>query len=956
MKKILVMCLSLYISLCANAQATDLVVDCQTPGWLSSYINPKDINTLKNLKVIGIINQTDLATIGNLAKNYNLNGCLDLSEVNIDGDKLSGDMFGVSECQLECFRIPLNIQILEGACDWVELDTLIAGGSINNNFTYATNSEQASAGRYYSQSHLFNAKHLVLYEGTTSLSMVGYGTNSPLQSITFPESMKAINNLSYFPNLISMNLPSQIEILGPRTYTGLRLGSDTLFVPKSVKEFDDRWVYDDGYYGKGGHIKCIYLPDGLEKLAVTHGCLHYGANVSIHIKKRTPPQKVDGWFESPTVVYVPVGCKDIYMSRWENAVITEEIYAEQIDIDIPEVIHTGDSQLLKAEFTPNNTTFQEVMWESSNDVIFSISANGMSTANHYGTVQISATNADCSCICRKTVQVYDHTTGISISENVIRLKIGEKTTLIGNTLPIGTTDGMLTWKTDDEKVAVVNQDGIVTAVGRGICNITISAVDGDYNASCQVTVLQSVEALTIEKHALSLKVGEAETIYAQITPTSADNKTITWSSSNNQVATVDDNGNVQALKAGEAWIKAISVDNAEAKDSCKVTVIQPVTGVAISLEDYTFDYTGESIQLVATVLPEDASNKEVRWSSSNENVCIVQNGLVTAIAAGTATITVTTVDGNYTANCIIKVIQHVTKVEVNKSDISLKVAESEHLTATVSPANAENKNLVWSSSNNQVATVDANGNVQALKAGEAWIKAVSVDNTEAKDSCKVTVIQPVTGITISQPTIQFTNIGENIQLEATVLPEDASNKEVTWTSSNESVCMVANGKVIATGYGTAVVMAITKDGGFMANCSVIVEKETVPVTGITLSQTSATLKKGETLQLEATVTPDDATNKTLIWKSSDETKCVVTQTGLLVALNEGQVIITVVPENGVGQAQCNVLVVDEGSSISTVSVDGSEFDVPIYDIMGQRVLHLVKGHLYICNGKKFIAK
>ena len=436
--------------------------------------------------------------------------------------------------------------------------------------------------------------------------------------------------------------------------------------------------------------------------------------------------------------------------------------------------------------------------------------------------------------CKVTVKA--HAESISLSTNsVVLTNIGDSQKIGVTILPENAVDKSVTWKSSNEQVCSVSQEGIIVATGAGSTIVTATTVDGGHTANCVVKVLQHVTGLSMEKKSMSLKVGENESLKAEVKPDNADDKAVKWSSSNELVATVDTTGNVKALKAGEAWIKVISVDNTEAKDSCKVTVTLPVTGVLLSKENYTFDKAGESLQLTATVQPEDASNKEVRWSSSNENVCIVQNGLVTAVAAGTATVTVTTVDGNFTASCVIKVVQHVTKVEMNKATLTLKVGEEEKLTASVSPDNAENKALTWMSSNEQIATVDTNGNVKAVKAGETWIKAVSVDNADAKDSCKVTVTQPVTDITLSQDTIQMTTIGENRQLEATVLPEDASNKDVKWKSSNESICMVANGKVIATGFGTAVVMVTTVDGGFMASCTVTVENKNTAIENVSTS-------------------------------------------------------------------------------------------------------------------------
>lgn len=259
-------------------------------------------------------------------------------------------------------------------------------------------------------------------------------------------------------------------------------------------------------------------------------------------------------------------------------------------------------------------------------------------------------------------------------------------------------------------------------------------------------------------------------------------------------------------------------------DTCKVTVKAHAESITLSSEVITISDIGATYLLTASILPDNAVDKSVTWKSSNEAVCTVSaTGLVTATGAGTAVVTVTTVDGGLTATCVVKVVQHVTGVTLDKSALTLKVGETELLRATVSPDNADDKSIAWTSSNEQLATVDADGNVTALKAGEAWIYATSADNPNVKASCKLTIIQPVTEVTISQTNCKLSNIGESIQLTVTVLPEDATNKTVTWSSSNTSVCVVSNGIVVATGYGTAVVIATTEDGGHMASCIVIVE-------------------------------------------------------------------------------------------------------------------------------------
>ena len=148
--------------------------------------------------------------------------------------------------------------------------------------------------------------------------------------------------------------------------------------------------------------------------------------------------------------------------------------------------------------------------------------------------------------------------------------------------------------------------------------------------------------------------------------------------------------------------------------------------------------------------------------------------------------------------------------------------------ATITPSDLPNKNVTWTSSNTSVATVSNAGIVTPIANGTATITATTTDGSNLSAFCEVTVSipVPVTGVTLNQSSLQFDYIGEIANLEATVLPENADNKKVKWTSSNESVCIVSNGMVVAVGMGTSVVIATTEDGGFMAVCVVTVTSAT----------------------------------------------------------------------------------------------------------------------------------
>ena len=250
----------------------------------------------------------------------------------------------------------------------------------------------------------------------------------------------------------------------------------------------------------------------------------------------------------------------------------------------------------------------------------------------------------------------------------------------------------------------------------------------------------------------------------------------------------------------------------------------------------------ESKQLVATINPENATNKNVYWTSTNIDVAYVDSsGLVTGFDEGTAIIIATTEDGNKIATCIVTVKDsstpvnpdnpekvNVTDVSLNMNAMKLNLNSSKQLIATIQPENATNKNLYWVSTNSSVATVDSEGNVTAVGTGTAIIVVTTEDGNRTA-MCTVTVTDSdqsdednirVTGIRLDTSSMDL-NINEQKQLTAKVIPENATNQNVYWTSSNESIATVdSNGNVTGIGVGTATITAITVDGNQRATCQV----------------------------------------------------------------------------------------------------------------------------------------
>ena len=238
-------------------------------------------------------------------------------------------------------------------------------------------------------------------------------------------------------------------------------------------------------------------------------------------------------------------------------------------------------------------------------------------------------------------------------------------------------------------------------------------------------------------------------------------------------------------------------------------------------------HIGDKIQITPIIIPEIVTDLSVTWTSSNESVATVDtNGLVTAIAVGEAIITATTNDGsNLSASCKVSVVPTLAEsIALDKTEISLKANESAMLVATVLPESTTDKSVMWTSLNESVATVDTNGLVTAIAVGEAIITATTNDGSNLSASCKVTVIPTlVTSIEVT-PTEYEGVEGSEFQLTAIIIPEEATNKNVNWSSSDEVIASVSeDGLVKVLKEGNTVITASTTDGSNLtATCKIAV--------------------------------------------------------------------------------------------------------------------------------------
>jgi uncharacterized protein YjdB len=416
---------------------------------------------------------------------------------------------------------------------------------------------------------------------------------------------------------------------------------------------------------------------------------------------------------------------------------------------------------------------------------------------------------------------------VTVSPSSLSLTEGESAPLAAKVLPEDASYDGITWTSSNKNVATVS-NGLVKAVAPGTATITATAENVSGTATVTVKAkVYPVTGVTLDKTSLTLTEGETETLKATVAPDNATDKSITWSSSNASVATVDASGKVTAVSAGTATITVKTADGGKTAD-CAVTVNQkviPVTGV--SLDKTELELTkGETATLTATVAPEDATDKSLTWNSLYPEIASVDdNGKITALEPGNTQITVRTNDGGKTATCKLTVKPvEVTGITVSPATLTVKEGHTGQLTATIAPAEAD-QTVEWASMDSKIATVDADGVVTGVKSGTTRIFARSKAFPDKQASCDVTVEVDDTlkGIALDATSLNLT-IGESRTLTVIFDPSYAANKNVSWESTDEAVASVKDGKVVGLSDGLAVITATSEEGGFTANCTVLVSE------------------------------------------------------------------------------------------------------------------------------------
>ena len=595
-----------------------------------------------------------------------------------------------------------------------------------------------------------------------------------------------------------------------------------------------------------------------------------------------------------------------------------------------------ETQRLQAKYAPDSATSvgnKWVTWISTDETVAKVKPDDanplyaeLTFTKNRGTTTIKVTSTDDPTIYAEYfIEVTEQDVlGITINDkSPLELDVGAEHQLSWTLNPATAPNPMLKFKSTDEKVATIDDKGLIKALSPGKTTISMwtthNAIESG-PASIEVIVKNKLES--IEFHNLSdvVEVGKTLALTVEFTPSENINKNISFTSTDPTIATVDNNGVVTGVKEGDVMIICVAAElGAPGAISCNIHVVPTI----IPPEDFEIEpqkqevRVGDNFKIISHFIPEETSNKVVAYVPEDpEIVKVDEDGVVTGLKEGVTYIECTSAALGKTKICFVTVTP-AAKFSLSPSTRTIVKGRSFTLKKVVSPANI-NTASTWKSSNTKIATVSSSGRVTAQKVGNCTITC-TLTQTGLKATCQVKVVNLKTTLKLNKSSIRI-NVGQTYKLIKTVKTNDETVPKVKFTSRNKKIATVGktSGKVKGKKVGSTVVTAKTTDAYHAtAKCRVVVIKR---ATSVTMKKAYAVCYVGGTIKLSATVKPKSATIKGLKWTSADTNIASVTQSGKVTGRSEGDVYITVVTKDGSNKSDNCLVRVMEPIAASTVMV------------------------------------
>jgi len=554
------------------------------------------------------------------------------------------------------------------------------------------------------------------------------------------------------------------------------------------------------------------------------------------------------------------------------------------------------TQQFTPTFQPANANYGTTLtWTSSNTNVATVNSNGVVQPVAPGYTYITATTSNGIVSAPRRVNVTSLVTALTMCRPNARLTIDgdiyEQTQLSVTVTPTNATNPNVTWSSSDESVAIVDNNGNVTAVSHGVAVITATSTDGtNVTANSAITVDRLVTDIILTPVTLQIlgNLHSIDRISAEVLPHDAYDHRLIWTSSNPNIVTVDNYGNVEAVSPGIAIVTATSFDG-RVSTSVGVEVEQMTEGLLVRRRNLTLnirDNNFESYLLEAAVYVPGEPNAIITWESGDESIAVVdQNGVVTAVSPGETF--VTAASGTHRHRVDVTVIRLVTNIQVDRNNITLNIhglnRESTNILATPLPGNACNVALTWRSLNPNIAVVNQNGMISAIYPGATQVVVTSNDGN-AQTIINVTVRSLVTEVQIISSTPML-YVGQTHQFTANILPLNASDRTYRWESSNPNIATVSSAGVVrGVSRGNVEIRAISTCGNVVGSSNLEIRQQ---VTNLAVYPTSRIMETGQRFQISRIISPTNANNQTVRFRSSDPNILHVDGSGLVTAIRRG---------------------------------------------------------------------
>lgn len=490
-------------------------------------------------------------------------------------------------------------------------------------------------------------------------------------------------------------------------------------------------------------------------------------------------------------------------------------------------LYAGETQTLALKVQPTQASLDGLTWSSADEEIARVDRNGNVTGLKKGTTTITAVTVGgkkASC----TVQVLVPIEQISIPESV-EISVKGKLQLKAVLFPENAEAKSLTWKAKG-KILSVSKTGLVQGLKPGEGTVTLTT-DRGVTAAVRVTVIQKATSISFKDKEIKVPIDGTATLKPTFGPTGSNRWTVTYTSANTDIATVDENGVISGHSLGKTKITA-KLHN---KKTATITVRVVIPVEEVQIPESAELARGKTLTLKPEYLPENATEKKVKWTSLSPKVAsVTTGGVVRGLKAGTAVIRAKT-DNGVIAECTVTVYNPVTQVKLNRSTLTLSLYEQKALTATYSPKDAAHTQITWRSSNEKVATVDENGLVTAAGNGKCTITAKSENGKTAK--CTVTVKEYLPKRVLIEKRYWTLTPGDEGQLECTLSPTNTSDKRLTYSSSAPDIVSVdENGAFVCHASGDAVITVTSVRSSSVKEVAKIhvVGENTKPLSGLVI--------------------------------------------------------------------------------------------------------------------------